>query len=434
MRATTSVLLLCSTLSPLSIAYAIDGHNSQNPLVNSELPEWRTSYGSKPASPPPYRDSLLSLHKALIDIPSTLGGGSEDKAAEYLVEYLKERGYAAQLELVPPRSDTSPETKRFNVLAWPGAGSISDPAHTRKPRVLVTSHLDVVPPYIPYGIDASDFSEVDSNTIISGRGSVDAKASVATQITAVENLIAAGEVRAEDLMLLYVIGEETTGDGMKHFSASLQKQNPTPGFEAAIFGEPTENKLACGHKGITVGWIYAKGKAGHSGYPSQGKSATGVLTRALAKIMDADLGSSERYGNSTFNIGKLTGGVAANVIAKEAAAMISVRIAAGEFETGFEIVKERIEAILKETDEDALTLDLPYGYGPVKCDCDIDGFETLVANYGTDVANLEGRHQSYLYGPGTILVAHGDNEALTVRDLEEAVEGLKKIIKHTLSQ
>jgi len=62
------------------------------------------------------------------------------------------------------------------------------------------------------------------------------------------------------------------------------------------------------------------------------------------------------------------------------------------------------------------------------------GFDTLVANYGTDVANLEGNHRSYLYGPGTILVAHGDDEAIKVRDLEASVEGLKKIIKHALSK
>ena len=60
------------------------------------------------------------------------------------------------------------------------------------------------------------------------------------------------------------------------------------------------------------------------------------------------------------------------------------------------------------------------------------GFDTLIANYGTDVPNLTGDHTSYLYGPGTILVAHGDDEAIKVGDLEEAVEGYKKLIKHAL--
>ncbi len=55
-------------------------------------------------------------------------------------------------------------------------------------------------------------------------------------------------------------------------------------------------------------------------------------------------------------------------------------------------------------------------------------------NYGTDVPNLDGDHVRYLYGPGSILVAHGDNEAITVADLETSVEGYKKLIKHALAE
>lgn len=60
------------------------------------------------------------------------------------------------------------------------------------------------------------------------------------------------------------------------------------------------------------------------------------------------------------------------------------------------------------------------------------GFDTFVANYATDVPYLAGNHARYLYGPGTIHVAHGDDEALTVGDLEAAVEGFKKLILHSL--
>jgi acetylornithine deacetylase len=38
----------------------------------------------------------------------------------------------------------------------------------------------------------------------------------------------------------------------------------------------------------------------------------------------------------------------------------------------------------------------------------------------------------YLYGPGSILVAHGKNEGLTVGDLEEALDGYKKLVRHSL--
>ncbi|KAK5659255.1 hypothetical protein OQA88_1347 [Cercophora sp. LCS_1] len=416
MKSATPLLLFGSALQ--AFALSVD---HQKPLTSSET------------AAPPYRDSLLSLHKSLIDIPSVTYSGREDAAAHFLADYLSHRGYATKLQAIPPRHDAGANQTRYNVLAWPAARSVFDPLRSRKPRVLVSSHIDVVPPFIPYSISPST-GPVTGDTVIHGRGSVDAKGSVAAQITAVEELLANGEVNAEDIMLLYVAGEETTGDGMQFFSKAKRELDPDAEFEAAVFGEPTGNKLACGHKGISGGWLYAKGKAGHSGYPELGKSATELLMRALVKALDTDLGSSERYGNTTVNVGRLEGGVAGNVIAADAKALLTVRIAAGNYSTGFEIMRERFEKILHDTDDEAFTMEWNYSYGPVECNCDVEGFETIVVNYGTDVSNLKGKHTSYLYGPGTILVAHGDNEALKVRDLEEAVEGVKRIIKYALSQ
>ncbi|KAG8411310.1 hypothetical protein J3459_016349 [Metarhizium acridum] len=79
-------------------------------------------------------------------------------------------------------------------------------------------------------------------------------------------------------------------------------------------------------------------------------------------------------------------------------------------------------------------MDCTHGYGSVECNCDVDGFEKITVNYGTDIPNLAGNHTRYLYGPGNILVAHGARENLTVADLEEAVEGYQKLIVHALQQ
>ena len=81
--------------------------------------------------------------------------------------------------------------------------------------------------------------------MIGGRGSVDAKGSVAAQIVAVQGL---REQLKEDISLLFVVGEETGGDGMRAFSSWSER--PSPAHEVVIFGEPTEGKLVCGHKGI----------------------------------------------------------------------------------------------------------------------------------------------------------------------------------------
>lgn len=56
----------------------------------------------------------------------------------------------------------------------------------------------------------------------------------------------------------------------------------------------------------------------------------------------------------------------------------------------------------------------------------------MVASYGTDIPHLSGNFTRYLYGPGTILVAHGAHENLTVGDLETAVKGYEQLVLHAL--
>ncbi|KAK0665283.1 hypothetical protein QBC41DRAFT_15415 [Cercophora samala] len=388
---------------------------------------------------PSYRHDLLALHKNLVDIPSL--SGTEEDAALFLQKYFRQQNYSVELQQIPAGLNSG-STTRYNVLAWPTAKKPSSADF----KLLITSHIDVVPPYIPYKTTPS--GPITSDTLISGRGSVDAKASVAAQLIALSALLSSESISPSDVMLLFVVGEETSGIGMKEFSrrshrssiklslfgGSSSSDDKLYRFASAIFGEPTENKLACGHKGITNGVIYSQGKAGHSGYPQLGKSANEVLVRSLHAILNTDLGSSERYGNTTVNIGVLEGGVAANVIPKSASARLAIRVASGSQKEGHKDVIAKIKDILKETDDEALSSEWFGGYGPVQCKCEVDGFETMVASYGTDVPNLDGDHTSYLYGPGSILVAHGDDEGLKVKDLEEAVEGYKKLILHVLGE
>lgn len=309
----------------------------------------------------------MSLHKSLIDISSI--SGNENEVGNFLVDYLTSRDFIVQLEFVPPQTNTSdpdPEKPRYNVLAWKG------PNRRPSPKVLVSSHIDTVPPFIPY---SRTDDPLTADTVIAGRGSVDAKASVAAQIIALQTLLDSGRLdKAEDaVMLLYVVGEETLGDGMKYFSDTRGKLDPPPDFKAAIFGEPTEGRLVCGHKGIFGCDITATGHAGHSGYPWLGKSATEVLMRGLVRVLDTDLGSSEEFGNTTINVGLLGGGVAANVIPEKATARIAGRVAIGPEAEGGEVVAERLRKVMQSVDEEAFEFDCRYGYGVVKCDCDVEG-------------------------------------------------------------
>lgn len=307
------------------------------------------------------RSDLLDLHKSLITISST--SGNEHDVGVFLADYLVQKGYNVQRLPVKAYESTSDAKGRFNVVATKNPD-------VSKLRLLVTSHIDVVPPHIPYEIEDGD---VTKDTIIKGRGSVDAKASVAAMIVALEELIAADQITGDEAMLAFVVGEEVSGDGMRAFGDFLAKNDPPIKFESAIFGEPTENKLACGHKGGLFCSLTAKGVPGHSGYPWLGKSANEVTIRALAKLLDTDLGSSEDYGNTTVNIGRFEGGVAANVIPESAKAGLMVRVAIGPEKKGAVVVRQRILDVLNEVDEDAFDLDCATGYGFVACECEVEG-------------------------------------------------------------
>jgi acetylornithine deacetylase len=285
--------------------------------------------------------SLLKLHKGLIEHESITG--NEHNVAKYLISYLKDKNFTVEAQEVEPwQGSTKP---RENIYAYIGK--------QRKTKVLVSSHIDTVPPFWPYERRGDE---------IWGRGSVDAKGSVATQIIAVEELLAAGKLDDGDVSLLFVVGEEVGGDGMR-------KANDLGlSWETVIFGEPTELKLASGHKGTMSLDIVAKGKAGHSGYPELGKSATAMLVPALNLLLNAELPYSEKYGNTTLNIGRMEGGVAANVIAEDASAKVSIRLADGSPA----VIEKIVLDTLLEADEE---LDVTFngGYGPVYIDSDVPG-------------------------------------------------------------
>lgn len=426
MQSRLSQLLLAGSLAHTTLAW-----HEQVPLGGSK-PEILPVVDKAPS----YRDELVSLHKSLVDVQSI--SFDESEVGQFLVDYLTERNFVAEIQTVPTPNKTDSQGSssgkpRFNVLAWPGSRRQQLPS----PKVIVTSHIDTVPPFIPYSrSDHGHEGAISGETVIAGRGSVDAKASVAAQIIAtiefLEDSKQLNAAAADDVMLLFVVGEERNGDGMRAFSEAAAARDPPLQPRAAIFGEPTEGKLACGHKGFFDCEITVHGKAGHSGYPWLGKSANEVLMRALIKVLDTDLGSSEEYGNTTVNIGLLQGGVAPNVIPEKAFAKIAGRVAIGPQDGGSQIVVDRLVEVLKSVDEEAIKHKCFTGYGVVKCECDVEGFESAVMNYGTDVGNFKGSHVSYLYGPGTILVAHGPDEALKLKDMEEAVEGYKKLILHVL--
>lgn len=192
-----------------SLAFYALASGSLNPHIQLSLIEHERSAET----------SLLDLHRNLVEIPSVTG--SEHNVSHYLCNYLQDHGFNVELQPVL--------NGRENVLAYIGG--------SRETRILVTSHIDTVPPFIPYERRGDQ---------IWGRGSADAKGSVAAQISAVQQLHDAQNISEGDVALLFVVGEERDGHGMK----AANDLGLT--WESVIFGEPTELKLATGHKGGLV--------------------------------------------------------------------------------------------------------------------------------------------------------------------------------------
>ncbi|KAI4691426.1 uncharacterized protein J4E84_003720 [Alternaria hordeiaustralica] len=382
--------MLCRTLPILSLAIG----------ALAAVPPFQTTLEPTILDPSTSKD-LLHLHRKLVEIESI--SGNEKNVGDWLTEYLRAHNWTVE------RQEASKD--RYNLLAY---GS------KRETTILLSSHIDVVPPYWPYYYN-------ETTDVIGGRGSVDAKGSVAPMIIAAQGI---KEHLQDDISLLFVVGEETGGDGMRAFSNWDKRPSS---HEIVIFGEPTEAKLVCGHKGMLGFEVKATGKAAHSGYPWLGVSANDIMVQALGELLKLreHLPWSTKYGNTTMNFGRIQGGVAANVVAETATANIATRIAAGTPDVIRGQILDALKDVRAFAQKEGGDLDVQWGgeaYGVVNINCDIEGFETLTVNYGTDVPHLSGDHKRYLYGPGSIFVAHSDHEALKRQELEQAVLDYRRLI------
>jgi acetylornithine deacetylase len=344
MKTNISILSLILRAIPLISVASSTSPPSQIP-INSGSKYSQYIYGNS---------DVVKLHKDLVSIESITG--NEYEVGQYLAHYLSSRNFTVETQLVPPLQGASNDQPRLNIFAYMGT--------TRATRLLITSHMDTVAPYIPY----SRSSNGEGNEIC-GRGTTDAKGCIASQITAVEELFGDESIHEGDIGLLFVVGEERDGAGMKTASDLFQKDGLT--WEAVIFGEPSEHKLVLGHKGGLVSEITAYGKAAHSSYPELGINANSMLIRVLTAIDAMKLPGSEKLGDTTTNIGVIQGGVAMNIIPARASATVLTRLAFGTPEEAMIRIRAVVESV--EFEEGRVELTFGHRFAPVDCDVDIDG-------------------------------------------------------------
>jgi acetylornithine deacetylase len=330
--------------------------------------------------------NLFELTRKLIDIPSVTG--DEKLIGMFLKSHLEGLGYAVAMQEVA--------AGRFNVFATTGA----------RPRVVLSTHMDTVPPYI-------ESNEDDEK--IYGRGACDAKGIIAAQITAAERLRSEG---LNEIGLLFTVDEEQGSLGAQIANRLSFAERP----EYLINGEPTDNKLASATKGSLRLNLRATGRAAHSAYPEQGESAIEALLDVLESIRWCQWPRDELLGETTCNIGVISGGTRPNVVAEHAAAELQLRLVTAALP-----VKTILEgAIAGRAEVEYLSEHEPVHLEPV------NGFEQCTVRFTTDIPYLANWGAPLLIGPGSILVAHTEREFIAKQELAAAVDLYARLVRELL--
>ncbi len=189
------------------------------------------------------------------------------------------------------------------------------------PTLALVSHLDVVPPGVGWTRDP--FTPVIEGHQLYGRGSGDAKASVAAMLTAAHDVVGTGSPLRGDLLLLFGLGEETRHTSMPELVA---RAGP---IDAAIIGEPTDLDLAVAQRGLMMVDLVARGEQRHAGRVAEDGPFTNALTVLARDLILLDSLFTSRphpvLGNPTVTATRVTAGVSRNVTPPAAKAVLDVR-------------------------------------------------------------------------------------------------------------
>ena len=325
-----------------------------------------------------------------------------------MAEFLKDR---LPLGDCAVRADEVGDGTLNLLFDWSGTGC---------PSFVFCTHLDTVPPYIPPEVVSVRKGDIlpdgkaaeEDDTMVKGRGSCDAKGQIAAMYSACLRLYEEG---FRDFGLLLLAGEETGSFGAKAYSKDR------PGGKFVLVGEPTDNCLVTASKGTKSFEVTIPGKACHSGYPDQGRSAVDRFVRFYNALKMTRFPDDPVLGSTTWNIGKLMSDNPQNILSPE----IRFRL---YFRTTF-VTDGFVEDILSGIFPHDASVTAFGGDTPLHYFHDVEGIETKAVSFGSDAPRINGFPMKAICGPGSILTAHTDKEYVLLSQLEKAEDQYLRIFK-----
>ena len=413
----------------------------------------------------------LNFFIEMLEIDST--SGREREFAEFLAGKMAGPGRLVEKQEVATMAKDCPEGCEVPVNLYIRWGD---------PKIVFCSHLDTVPPYISPTV--SEFCRPDGeiDTKISGRGSCDAKGQIFSMWEACLELERRG---CTDFGLLLLAGEETGSFGAKSFNASsapsdwvtnrassdaatgpgicsgkygkddrspMPSRAVAPGDWVIIVGEPTDNHMTSASKGTKSFEVTFKGEAFHSGYPQYGCSAVEMFGDFLNALRSIVFPKDEILGDTTWNIGKLVSDNPQNILSDRLSCRVyfrttfesdemvcnimknmagpdaKLRFGRRRVQDGSDIVAKEVAPWQKSMSVKAFGGDTPTLYET------LEGFPVKPVAFGSDAPQLKCFERKILCGPGSILVAHRDEEHINKSDIETAISNYVRMYKMLIKE
>ncbi|HXR99957.1 MAG TPA: M20 family metallopeptidase [Pyrinomonadaceae bacterium] len=374
--------------------------------------------------------STLQLLRDMIAIPSVNPMGAANQSAE--------KGMANFIENVlnGARIDCERQTVsegRDNLIA------IVHSTESDVNGIMLNSHMDTVP---VDNMSIKPFDPVIENGRVFGRGSCDAKASIAAMMSALIEY--ANQPHRPRPAVFAAMADEEFG-----FSGSWKLTEKSWPVSACVVGEPTLLTRVIAHKGIVRWRIAVDGLSAHGAEPELGRNAVYDGARVALALEEyaqrlAEKQPHPRLGHSTLNVGRVAGGHAVNIVPDKCVFELECRLLPGE--DGQQAVTSCEHFLRDRLPESVqLTFESPYLIDPAmetepeaeivealaRAQQDELGFhrELAGANYGTDGSKLSRAGiQTVVCGPGDIAQAHTANEFVEITQLELATRMYSRLL------
>ncbi|OJY96559.1 MAG: acetylornithine deacetylase [Lysobacterales bacterium 63-13] len=311
-----------------------------------------------------------------------------------------------------------------------GAGAVSLFATRGKPKILFNVHLDTVPDSPHWSADPFALRVGEGRAI--GLGACDIKGAVAA-------LVAAANATQGDAAFLFTSDEEANDP--RCIAAFLARRLP---YDAVLVAEPTHAQAVLAHRGISSVLMRFAGTAGHAS--AQQSSADSAVHQAIRwgnrALAHVDALAHERFGGLTglrFNIGRVDGGIKANMIAPAAELRFGLRpLPSTDVDRLLQTFREFADPQAAEFTETFRGPSLPAGSIAdaesrrlVARDC-ADALDLPIGNavdFWTEASLFsQAGHVALVYGPGDIAQAHAADEWVGLDQLKTYADSVCRII------